>query len=207
MTAIRIGPCWARWLPIPGRPSTRCKDYKRSTASVFIWPALLGGNIALITAAMDSRGSCRCHRRIHSTDSSNSADGTEGVRPSGLHALLPRLGDYVGKRENDSCRLRRNSRRYLTAPGLYSPMLDRYARCTLGRSGGPERRKSRRNNSGLPGPVDFNRFTAAAQRDAFACVRRSGDPSHPRCPLYWQYLLRHPSVSSGYRRLGQEHLG
>jgi hypothetical protein len=105
--------------------------------------------------------------------SSNSADGTEGVRQySHLHALLPRLGDYVGKEKTIPVDYDEILAAIKAPVLLRAPMLDRYAVHSQVVAAVQSARESDAKIE-LQEPVDFNRFTAAAQREAFAWLEKA----------------------------------
>lgn len=134
----------------------------------------LGGKIGLITAAMDDRvAGVIAASAFTPLRSSSSADGTEGVRQySHLHALLPRLGDYVGKEKTIPVDYDEILAAIKAPVLLRAPMLDRYAVHSQVVAAVQSARESDAKIE-LQEPVDFNRFTAAAQREAFAWLEKA----------------------------------
>ncbi|HYI96484.1 MAG TPA: alpha/beta fold hydrolase [Bryobacteraceae bacterium] len=123
----------------------------------------LGGKIALFTSALDDRvAGVIAASAFTPLRASKDSDGTEGVRHySHLHGLMPRLGVNVSIDYDEVLEA-------IKAPVLLrAPVLDRYASAPGVRTAVENARKAGARIE-LREPLDFNRFTPAAQKELFA---------------------------------------
>jgi pimeloyl-ACP methyl ester carboxylesterase len=133
----------------------------------------LGGNVALLTAALDDRiAGVIAASAFTPLRSSKQNDGTEGIRHySHLHGLAPRLGDYAGREaqipvDYDEILAAIKAPVYLRAPSL-----DRYAIAAHVRAA-VRSVKEKGARIELSEPLDFNRFPIAAQREAWTWLEK-----------------------------------
>jgi dienelactone hydrolase len=123
----------------------------------------LGGKVALFTAAIEDRvAGVIAASAFTPLRPAKADDGTEGVRHySHLHGLLPRLGERLAVDYDEILGS-------IKAPVLLrAPTLDRYA-VPLHVRNAVEKAKQAGARIELREPVDFNRFTPAAQKEMFA---------------------------------------
>jgi pimeloyl-ACP methyl ester carboxylesterase len=133
----------------------------------------LGGNVALLTAALDDRvAGVIAASAFTPLRSSKADDGTEGVRQySHLHGLLPRLGDYVGKEQSIPVDYDEIMGAIKAPVLLRAPTLDRYAVHSQVVASVEKARKAGARID-LRDPMDVNRFPTAAQREAFSWLEK-----------------------------------
>jgi dienelactone hydrolase len=128
----------------------------------------LGGNVALFTAALDERiAGVIAASAFTPLRSSSATDGTEGVQHySHLHAVLPRLGDYVGRERRIPVDYDEILSAIKAPVYIRAPQLDRYAIPSNVRAAVQAATKAGARVE-LRDPTDFNRFSLAAQREAW----------------------------------------
>jgi pimeloyl-ACP methyl ester carboxylesterase len=129
----------------------------------------LGGKVALITAALDTRvAGVIAASAFTPLRTSTLTDGTEGVRHyAQLHGIAPRLGDYAGKERSIPIDYDEILSVIKAPVYIRAPQLDRYATAANVRSAVQQATKAGARID-LREPADFNRFPIAAQREAWA---------------------------------------
>lgn len=142
-------------------------------ARIYLEGYSLGGKVALFTAALDDRvAGVIAASAFTPLRSSKPDDGTEGARQySHLHGLLPRLGDYIGKEKSIPFDYDEILSAIKAPVLLRAPVLDRYAVHSQVVAAVEKARQSGAKVH-LQEPIDFNRFTIAAQREAFAWLEK-----------------------------------
>jgi dienelactone hydrolase len=133
----------------------------------------LGGNVALLTAALDDRvAGVIAASAFTPLKTSKKNDGTEGVlQLSHLHGLAPRLGEFAGRESQIPIDYDEILAAIKAPVYLRAPVLDRYAIPANVRA---VVRNARTNGARieLNEPVDFNRFPVAAQREAWTWLEK-----------------------------------
>lgn len=127
----------------------------------------LGGKVGLFTAALDDRvAGVMAASAFTPLRTAKEDDGTEGVRHySHLHGLVPRLGDRIAVDYDEILGA-------IKAPVLLrAPLLDRYAIPANVRAAVENARKAGARIE-LIEPVDFNRLSAAAQKEMFGWLEK-----------------------------------
>jgi dienelactone hydrolase len=133
----------------------------------------LGGNVALLTAALDDRvAGVVAASAFTPLKTSKKNDGTEGLlQLSHLHGLAPRLGEFAGRESQIPIDYDEILAAIKAPVYLRAPVLDRYAIPANVRA---VVRNARTNGARieLNEPVDFNRFPVAAQREAWTWLEK-----------------------------------
>jgi cephalosporin-C deacetylase-like acetyl esterase len=142
-------------------------------ARIYLAGYSLGGKVALFTAAVDDRvAGVIAASAFTPLRSSKADDGTEGIQHyAQLHGILPRLGDSAADPQSVPVDYDEILGAIKAPVYLRAPLYDRYAipanvRAAVGKATAFGARIE------LHEPGDFNRFTTAAQREAWAWLEK-----------------------------------
>jgi pimeloyl-ACP methyl ester carboxylesterase len=142
-------------------------------ARIYLAGYSLGGKVALFSAALDDRvAGIVVASAFTPLRSSKPDDGTEGLRHyAQLHGILPRLGDFAGTPQNVPVDYDEILGAIKAPVNVRAPLYDRYAipanvRAAVAKATAAGARIE------LHEPGDFNRFTTAAQREAWAWLEK-----------------------------------
>jgi pimeloyl-ACP methyl ester carboxylesterase len=143
------------------------------SSRVYLAGYSLGGKVALFTAAMDDRvAAVIAASAFTPLRPSRLGDGTEGIQHyAQLHGIVPRLGDFLANPQSVPVDYDEILGAIKAPVYLRAPLHDRYAISANVRAAVKKATASGARIE-LNEPVDFNRFTTSAQREAWAWLAK-----------------------------------